>query len=754
MNVLRCLRRVSCHGRSALALRIGAFAFVASSFAACASDPEPAAPKPGTSNWLDAGDDDDVEGDAGPDDPVGSTSCEDVTECPAPRSPCVVVACTAGRCAEKPRAAGPAPEGQIVGDYRRVECDGAGKATSVADDADVPDDDEDCTDDRCSGGLPSHANKPAGTACGMGSDTVCSPGGTCVGCAAAADCGSSDACKTRTCQGNVCGVTHTAAGTAIALQTPGDCKENRCDGKGGVEAKPYDADVPADDGNACTSEICSAGVAAHPPRAVGSACNQNGGSYCNASAMCVAPTCTDGIKNGSETGVDCGGACPACPPPVAVNPADGSKTGLATGPVVFTFAEAMKASTLTGQGAPGACSGSLQISRDGFATCLGLVVAVDAAGKVATGTPVPALSYGTTYEARVTTAAQNADGVALDGYVTPNGFTTAGDADCADSQLVISQVYGAGGNAGAAYKNDFIEIHNRSALPVSVAGMSVQYASAGSSFNVKTDLGGTIPAGGYLLVQGAGGANGADLPAPDVVGAMNLAATEGKVALVNGTTLLGASCKAASVVDLVGYGAGATCNDVTLVPAPAPSTVNAVTRAKSGCQDSGDDGKDFAAAAVAPRNAASAKSVCSCVVNDSGAPAEVGYCNVQSPTSLALKPGAISPVVYGRVYVNGYTEAAGAHPLVVGQLGFGPANMNPQNQSGWVWTNASWNIQVGSNDEYRSTFVAPATGNYRYAFRFSADGGQKFTICDLDGAGKNPTLSFDWAKLPVLTVAP
>ena len=27
----------------------------------------------------------------------------------------------------------------------------------------------------------------------------------------------------------------------------------------------------------------------------------------------IAPTCTDGIKNGDETGVDCGGACQACP---------------------------------------------------------------------------------------------------------------------------------------------------------------------------------------------------------------------------------------------------------------------------------------------------------------------------------------------------------------------------------------------------------------------------------------------------------
>ena len=36
--------------------------------------------------------------------------------------------------------------------------------------------------------------------------------------------------------------------------------------------------------------------------------------------------------------------------------------------------------------------------------------------------------------------------------------------------VVISQVYGGGGNSGATYKNDFIELHNISNAPVSIAG--------------------------------------------------------------------------------------------------------------------------------------------------------------------------------------------------------------------------------------------------------------------------------------------
>ncbi len=50
-------------------------------------------------------------------------------------------------------------------------------------------------------------------------------------------------------------------------------------------------------------------------------CVGGAGSICEAGFVCVddwcepdvpAPTCTDGVQNGSETGVDCGGSCPSC----------------------------------------------------------------------------------------------------------------------------------------------------------------------------------------------------------------------------------------------------------------------------------------------------------------------------------------------------------------------------------------------------------------------------------------------------------
>ena len=48
----------------------------------------------------------------------------------------------------------------------------------------------------------------------------------------------------------------------------------------------------------------------------------------------------------------------------------------------------------------------------------------------------------------------------------------------ASDGVVISQVYGGGGNAGASFTHDFIELFNRGTAPVVLDGMSVQYASA------------------------------------------------------------------------------------------------------------------------------------------------------------------------------------------------------------------------------------------------------------------------------------
>ena len=50
--------------------------------------------------------------------------------------------------------------------------------------------------------------------------------------------------------------------------------------------------------------------------------------------------------------------------------------------------------------------------------------------------------------------------------------------------VVISQVYGGGGNNSATFTHDFVELFNRGSTPVSLNGWSVQYASATGTGNL------------------------------------------------------------------------------------------------------------------------------------------------------------------------------------------------------------------------------------------------------------------------------
>ncbi|HXH89266.1 MAG TPA: lamin tail domain-containing protein [Gaiellaceae bacterium] len=62
----------------------------------------------------------------------------------------------------------------------------------------------------------------------------------------------------------------------------------------------------------------------------------------------------------------------------------------------------------------------------------------------------------------------------------------------AAGNVVISQVYGGGGNSGATYKQDYVELLNRSGAPQSLSGWSIQYGSSGSTGNNLGDASNTI----------------------------------------------------------------------------------------------------------------------------------------------------------------------------------------------------------------------------------------------------------------------
>jgi uncharacterized protein len=253
----------------------------------------------------------------------------------------------------------------------------------------------------------------------------------------------------------------------------------------------------------------------------------------------------------------------------------------------------------------------------------------------------------------------------------PAGPAMSAVAMVGSPSVVISQVYGGGGNSGAPYTHDYVELFNRGSTAVSLDGWSVQYASATGtgSFgqNAIAALSGTLEPGQYYLVRLAGGANGVALPQPDATGTVNMAAASGKVVLAS--TTAGIACNGGStpcsaahlalIVDLVGYG---TANFYEgAAAAPALSNTTAGFRETGGCQDTDDNAADFSAGAPAPRNSASPPSPCPVfpIVVET-APAE-GAASVPLDAQVAV--GFDRPVTVSGEWVTVVCTTSGTHAL-------------------------------------------------------------------------------------------
>ena len=175
--------------------------------------------------------------------------------------------------------------------------------------------------------------------------------------------------------------------------------------------------------------------------------------------------------------------------------------------------------------------------------------------------------------------------------------------------VVISQLYGGGGNSGATFTHDYVELYNPTGVSFNLAGWSLQYASAaGTSWTNKQPLGGTIAPGEYFLVSlASGGVNGSPLPvSANITGDINMSATTGKIALVSNSVNLTGSCPNGvdpDIVDFLGYGSSASCFEGAS-RAPAPSNTSAVFRKLNGAQDTNQNGDDFQTGAPNPRRTA------------------------------------------------------------------------------------------------------------------------------------------------------
>lgn len=163
------------------------------------------------------------------------------------------------------------------------------------------------------------------------------------------------------------------------------------------------------------------------------------------------------------------------------------------------------------------------------------------------------------------------------------------------TKLVISEVYGGGGNSGATYTNDFIEIFNAGSASVNLGGYSVQYASAsGTSWSVTPLTSVNLAPGQFYLVQQAKGTGGTTpLPTPDASGTIAMSASAGQVALVEGTAKITGSTDA-SVRDYVAFSGLSNSTSASRV---------------TPCTDT-DAASDFKAGVPTPQNTGTAPTAC------------------------------------------------------------------------------------------------------------------------------------------------
>ncbi len=262
--------------------------------------------------------------------------CLNDTHCPDDGNACTSESCVNGSCENANLPAGTQSaegfadgNGQCVSCLSDANCNGASVCNPANNEC------TGCVDDSDCGGL----------------SPICSSG-TCVACDADSDCNDGNDCTDDTCVSNTCSFTNTPSGTSVpgGLVADGDGHCVVCASSSDCNAGAPICDLATnqcvgclsnsdcnDDGNECTIAVCSeAGVCTQndvvvaSPCGDGNLCDGTGGcveclgasdcdsDICDAvSNTCSQATCSDGVQNGAESGVDCGGPlCPQCP----VNP--------------------------------------------------------------------------------------------------------------------------------------------------------------------------------------------------------------------------------------------------------------------------------------------------------------------------------------------------------------------------------------------------------------------------------------------------
>lgn len=209
---------------------------------------------------------------------VVKPECEQASDCPTPEEPrCADAVCDKGKCGFLLKTVQKI-QSQIKGDCVSQYCDGQGKIIVLPDGEDAYNDGKQCTIDQCKNSVSMNVAFPDGSPCPETGIGVCYQG-ACVDCISsiAPSCPGGLACYFTSCE-------------------PMHCENS--------VFEPVLGETAQDCGGPCF------------PCAVGFGCAMNADCIDGVclGGLCQAPTCSDGAKNGAETGIDCGGppSCPRC----------------------------------------------------------------------------------------------------------------------------------------------------------------------------------------------------------------------------------------------------------------------------------------------------------------------------------------------------------------------------------------------------------------------------------------------------------
>lgn len=255
--------------------------------------------------------------------PPPECTADDLSKCAGPLDKrCGVATCTDGVCGVE-ITPGPIAS-QRAGDCTMAICTFDGNVVEEYDPSDYYDDGAECTFDMCIDGAPG-AVELLRMVCPDTGEGFCSEG-QCVQCIEKDDCDSNEDCDFNRCVPETC----------ANNQVDGDETDEDCGGS----CFPCASEKTCMDDSDCTSNVCVSNTCQAPScedneqndgetdTDCGAACKDpaklcGDGKGCVTSAdcqssvcwagKCLAPTCTDGIQNGDEAGVDCGGStCSEC----------------------------------------------------------------------------------------------------------------------------------------------------------------------------------------------------------------------------------------------------------------------------------------------------------------------------------------------------------------------------------------------------------------------------------------------------------